>query len=182
MHEANNSRSPSFLLPGVAAVMCAVGTAAGSAAAETAAAATTAVSTAAELITPVDPSTYVPGPVEVGWQIWFAAFVSTVPFVIGAYEFGKRILIQRRCKVCNGSGLVARGKGQRKCPECGGFFPWISWRMFLSANARPGNGGPLLQPRGQTSVFYTVPPPAADVPRPAPPSAAAPAQKEDTAE
>lgn len=50
-------------------------------------------------------------------------------------------LIQRRCKVCNGSGLVARGKGQRKCPECGGFFPWISWRMFLSANARPGNGG-----------------------------------------
>ncbi|KAF6259529.1 hypothetical protein COO60DRAFT_1700806 [Scenedesmus sp. NREL 46B-D3] len=135
--------------------MCALGTAASSAAAETAAAAVTA----AEAITPVDPSAYVPGPVEVGWQIWFAAFVSTVPFVIGAYEFGKRILIQRRCKVCNGSGLVARGKGQRKCPECGGFFPWISWRMFLSANARPGNGGPLLQPRGQTSVFYTVPPP-----------------------
>jgi hypothetical protein len=50
-------------------------------------------------------------------------------------------LIQRRCKVCNGSGLVARGRGQRKCPECGGFFPWISWKMFLSANARPGNGG-----------------------------------------
>ena len=38
-------------------------------------------------------------------------------------------------------------------------FPWISWSMFLSANARPGNGGPLMQPRGQTSVFYTVPPP-----------------------
>jgi hypothetical protein len=40
----------------------------------------------------VDPSTYVPGPIEVGWQIWFAAVVSTVPFVIGAYEFGKRIV------------------------------------------------------------------------------------------
>jgi hypothetical protein len=25
--------------------------------------------------------------------------------------------------------------------ECGGFFPWVSWSMFLSANARPGNGG-----------------------------------------
>jgi hypothetical protein len=201
----------------------------------------------------VSTTTYTPGPVEVGWQIWFAAIVSTVPFVIGAYEFGKRIvsvpgpawlsvgsaqtwifglletwcfvpamltlfafsrschmcvlvvlqLIQRRCKVCGGNGLVQRGKYQRKCPgkhvqqgtggsqavlwivrvtrhrdqhsrllqfspsiatvgsspdsaaygfpgvadtatavaECGGFFPWISWSMFLSANARPGNGG-----------------------------------------
>lgn len=41
---------------------------------------------------PVAVSTYTPGPVEVGWQIWFAAAVSTVPFVIGAYEFGKRIV------------------------------------------------------------------------------------------
>jgi hypothetical protein len=148
MSQGNSSLLPSFLPPGVAAAMCAVGksnsdctqcqhcsacppaclngsyaysfclaandacvpsfcckhcillllsehsagTAAGSAAAETAAAATTAVSTAADFITPVDPSTYVPGPVEVGWQIWFAAFVSTWPFVIGAYEFGKRIV------------------------------------------------------------------------------------------
>lgn len=43
----------------------------------------------------ITPSTYTPGPVEVGWQIWFAAFVSTVPFVIGAYEFGKRIVSRR---------------------------------------------------------------------------------------
>jgi hypothetical protein len=50
-------------------------------------------------------------------------------------------LIQRRCQVCNGSGLVQRGRYQRKCPQCGGFFPWISWSMFLSANASPGNGG-----------------------------------------
>jgi len=26
--------------------------------------------------------------------------------------------------------------------------------QFLSANARPGNGGPLMQPKGQTSVLY----------------------------
>jgi hypothetical protein len=61
-------------------------------------------------------SSYTPGPVEVGWQIWFAAVVSTIPFVIGAWEFGKRIVIQRRCKVCGGNGLVQRGKFQRKCP------------------------------------------------------------------
>ena len=47
----------------------------------------------------------------------------------------------------------------RKCPECGGFFPWQSWRQFFEATSRPGNGGPLLQPRGQTSVLYRVPPP-----------------------
>ena len=29
------------------------------------------------------PAPYTPGPVEVGWQIWFAAVVSTIPFVIG---------------------------------------------------------------------------------------------------
>lgn len=33
--------------------------------------------------------------------------------------------------------------------------------MFLSSTAAPGNGGPLLPPKGQTSVFYTVPPPRA---------------------
>lgn len=47
---------------------------------------------AAAAVVPVDPSTYVPGPAEVGWQIWFAAIVSTIPFVIGSYEFGKRIV------------------------------------------------------------------------------------------
>lgn len=56
----------------------------------------TAVASAAEgpasAVLPVDPSTYTPGPVEVGWQIWFAAIVSTIPFAIGAYEFGKRIV------------------------------------------------------------------------------------------
>lgn len=39
-------------------------------------------------------------------------------------------------------------------------LPWISWRLFLLGTAtNPGNGGPLLQPRGQTSVLYRVPPP-----------------------
>ncbi len=33
--------------------------------------------------------------------------------------------------------------------------------QFLSANARPGNGGPLMQPKGQTSVLYRCPQPRA---------------------
>jgi len=50
-------------------------------------------------------------------------------------------LIQRRCQVCNGRGLVQKGKYLKKCAECGGFFPWISWRLFLTSTAAPGNGG-----------------------------------------
>lgn len=46
---------------------------------------------------PVDGAAYVPGPVNVGWQIYVGAAVAAFPFVIGSFEFGKRILIQRRC-------------------------------------------------------------------------------------
>lgn len=42
------------------------------------------------------PGKYVPSPMEVGWQIYVGSAVATFPFVLGAYEFGKRILIQRR--------------------------------------------------------------------------------------
>lgn len=42
------------------------------------------------------PGKYVPGPVEVGWQIYVGSAVAAFPFVLGSYEFGKRILIQRR--------------------------------------------------------------------------------------
>lgn len=124
--------------------------------------AATASSLAAAATTTTTTTGYVPSPLQVPeWQIWVGSIAGAFPFVIGAYEFGKRILIQRRCRVCNGSGLVERGptRLQRKCPECGGFFPWRGWGEFLSATARPGNGGPLLAPRGQTSVFYKVPPP-----------------------
>lgn len=57
-----------------------------------ASAAVAAASAPADVPAAVSTSAYTPGPVEVGWQIWFAAIVSTVPFVIGAYEFGKRIV------------------------------------------------------------------------------------------
>ncbi|CAK0782615.1 hypothetical protein CVIRNUC_005817 [Coccomyxa viridis] len=100
---------------------------------------------------------YVPGPVEVGPEIWVGAIAATIPFVIGSWEFAKRIIIQRRCSRCNGSGLVMKGRYARKCPECGGFFPWQGWKRFFTSTALPGNGGPLRQPRGQTSVFYSIP-------------------------
>ena len=61
----------------------------------------------------------------------------------------------------------------RRCPQCGGLLPWLGWRLFfLSTALDPGNGGPLLQPRGQRSVLYTVPPALA----PEPPPPLAPAQ------
>ena len=35
---------------------------------------------------------YVPGPVQVGPQIWAGAIAATIPFVIGSWEFAKRIV------------------------------------------------------------------------------------------
>ncbi|GLI59535.1 hypothetical protein VaNZ11_001429, partial [Volvox africanus] len=122
----------------------------------------TAVELAAAGVTTVVPPGYVPSLQEPGWEVWLGFVAGVVPFAIGAYEFGKRIIIQLRCEQCGGRGLVpsagpGRDKYLRKCPQCGGFFPWISWKMFLTSAAAPGNGGPLQQPRGQTSVFYSVP-------------------------
>ncbi|GFR42086.1 hypothetical protein Agub_g2928 [Astrephomene gubernaculifera] len=146
----------------------AAGTAVAAAATATAAGElTAAVTTAAAAAdaTPTAHGAYVPSPLEPGWEVWVGFVAGVAPFVIGAYEFGKRILIQRRCEVCGGRGLVASsGAGSdkylRKCPQCGGFFPWISWKLFLTSTAAPGNGGPLQQPRGQTSILYSVPEPA----------------------
>lgn len=61
-------------------------------------------------------------------------------------------------------------------------LPWISWQRFIFGTATPGNGGPLLQPRGQTSVFYTVPPPLQGQPRQRPAGAGEQAQPEAAAE
>jgi hypothetical protein len=35
---------------------------------------------------------YQPSPYTPGWEVWFGAAVATIPFVIGAWEFGKRIV------------------------------------------------------------------------------------------
>lgn len=98
-------------------------------------------------------SSFEPAPVE-AWQLWTGSIVGLAPFVLASYEFGKRILIQQRCAVCNGSGLIVRGGLKRKCTACGGFLPWESWSRFLESS--PGNGGVLRYPKGQTGVLFDV--------------------------
>ncbi|PSC75045.1 hypothetical protein C2E20_1799 [Micractinium conductrix] len=147
------SRTARPLLVGASAVAASLSAAAAHAAeaAGSAAAAATAG--------PIPPGTFTPGPYEPGWEIWVGFVAGVVPFIIATVEFTKRIIIQRRCPACSGRGLVQRGRYLRKCPECGGLLPWLGWKEFFFSTATPGNGGPLLQPRGQTSVFYRVPPP-----------------------
>ena len=92
------------------------------------------------------------------WQLYFGFFAGIAPFLIAAYEFGKRILIQRKCALCQGSGLIKKGEYARKCTSCGGFLPWESWERFLDVGttAKIGNGGRVRVPEGQTSIFYDV--------------------------
>lgn len=56
------------------------------------------------------------------------------PFFVAAVLFGERIVRQRRCPDCGGSGLVRYGTGGRfwkRCAKCGGFLPWQSWKRFF---------------------------------------------------
>ncbi|KAG6596745.1 hypothetical protein SDJN03_09925, partial [Cucurbita argyrosperma subsp. sororia] len=73
-----------------------------------------------------------PTQVEITWQIVVGAIAGVTPFVVAGIEFSKRIVAQKRCKECGGSGLVLMDKDYFRCPECGGFLPWQSWRRFFS--------------------------------------------------
>ncbi|XP_038691919.1 uncharacterized protein LOC119990145 [Tripterygium wilfordii] len=74
-----------------------------------------------------------PAEAEVTWQIIVGAIAGITPFVVAGIEFSKRIMAQRRCEVCGGSGLVLRDKKYYfRCPRCGGFLPWQSWKRFFS--------------------------------------------------
>jgi hypothetical protein len=75
---------------------------------------------------------YTPSPMEPGWEIWAGLVAGVVPFIIASYEFGKRILIQRRCPECGGKGLVERGSKRklRKCPEVRALLGGCSVCMF----------------------------------------------------
>ncbi|XP_012070970.1 uncharacterized protein LOC105633060 [Jatropha curcas] len=72
------------------------------------------------------------GQVEVTWQIVVGATAGVTPFIVAGIEFSKRIIAQRRCEVCGGSGLVVRENDYFRCPGCGGFLPWQSWKRFFS--------------------------------------------------
>ena len=60
---------------------------------------------------------YVPSAEPLSWEIWAGLVAGVIPFVIASVEFGKRILIQRRCPECAGRGLVQRGRYLRRCGE-----------------------------------------------------------------
>ncbi|KAJ8509857.1 hypothetical protein OPV22_000291 [Ensete ventricosum] len=72
-------------------------------------------------------------PVEITWQIAVGALAGIAPFVVAGIEFSKRIIAQRTCGVCGGSGLVLlKDKSYVRCPGCGGFLPWQSWKRFFT--------------------------------------------------
>ncbi|BBN02897.1 hypothetical protein MPTK1_2g19070 [Marchantia polymorpha subsp. ruderalis] len=69
---------------------------------------------------------------DLTWQITAGAIAGVTPFVVAGIEFSKRIMEQKRCQVCGGSGLVKRVGILVRCNGCGGFLPWQSWRRFFS--------------------------------------------------
>ncbi|XWS51781.1 hypothetical protein CRYUN_Cryun11dG0012400 [Craigia yunnanensis] len=73
-----------------------------------------------------------PARVDITWQIVVGAIAGVTPFIVAGIEFSKRIIAQRRCEVCGGSGLVFRNNDYFKCPGCGGFLPWQSWKRFFA--------------------------------------------------
>ncbi|OEL37565.1 hypothetical protein BAE44_0001416 [Dichanthelium oligosanthes] len=88
-------------------------------------------------------------PAQVTWQIVVGAVAGTTPFVVAGVEFSKRIVAQKKCEVCGGSGLVMKKDYYVRCQGCGtyhasnsviccfvsfvgGFLPWQSWRRFFT--------------------------------------------------
>nr|GEW53152.1 transmembrane protein [Tanacetum cinerariifolium] len=75
---------------------------------------------------------FVPGDPEITWQIVVGTIAGITPFVVAGIEFSKRIVAQKKCTECGGSGLVLIEKEYIRCPNCGGFLPWQSWQRFFS--------------------------------------------------
>ncbi|VVB16103.1 unnamed protein product [Arabis nemorensis] len=59
------------------------------------------------------------GKSEITWQIIVGTIAGIIPFVVAGVEFSKRIIAQKRCEECGGTGLVFRDKKYFRCPECG---------------------------------------------------------------
>ncbi|KAG8055322.1 hypothetical protein GUJ93_ZPchr0001g29866 [Zizania palustris] len=70
-------------------------------------------------------------PPQVTWQIVVGAAAGVTPFVVAGVEFSKRIIAQKRCEICGGSGLVMKKDYYVRCQGCGGFLPWQSWKRFF---------------------------------------------------
>ena len=74
----------------------------------------------------------------------------------------QRIVTQRACEVCSGSGLVNQSRSGRtlkqpiKCYACGGFLPWENWGRFWQSNMNVGNGGVLQRPASDYAELNEV--------------------------
>ncbi|MCO5549968.1 hypothetical protein L7F22_003445 [Adiantum nelumboides] len=71
-------------------------------------------------------------PPSVTWQVAVGTIAGITPFVVAVVEFSKRIVAQRKCSICGGSGLIKRDEYYFRCYSCGGFLPWQSWKRFFS--------------------------------------------------
>lgn len=86
------------------------------------------------------------------WGMVAGSAACLLVYIGAAFSFGSRIIIQKKCAVCGGSGLVTTSRtgrkltAPRKCYACGGFLPWRSWGEFWKSNADVGNGGILRRP------------------------------------
>eukprot|EP01018_Ginkgo_biloba_P017647 Gb_31685 [translate_table: standard] len=69
---------------------------------------------------------------QLAWQTIVGALAGVTPFIVAGIEFSKRIIAQKKCSVCKGSGLVQREEYYFRCYRCGGFLPWQSWKRFFS--------------------------------------------------
>ncbi|PXF44015.1 hypothetical protein BWQ96_06248 [Gracilariopsis chorda] len=78
----------------------------------------------------LSPDTLQPLPPDV--SIVAGSVALCIPFFVAAVLFGERIYRQRTCEKCRGSGLVKMGSLLKRCPKCGGFLPWQSWRRFFT--------------------------------------------------
>nr|CAB3478374.1 unnamed protein product [Digitaria exilis] len=57
-------------------------------------------------------------PAQVTWQIIVGAVAGVTPFVVAGIEFGKRVIAQKKCEVCGGSGLVMKNDYYVRCQGC----------------------------------------------------------------
>jgi len=102
---------------------------------------------------PISLNNYDFTPPDVSNEIIAGTVVSVIPIIWATIEFTSRIRTQQECLVCAGSGLTYKTRSgndllkPRKCWSCGGFLPWLGWKMFFfSSFVDPGNGGVLRRP------------------------------------
>ena len=58
-------------------------------------------------------------------EIIAGSVIAVIPFIIASVLFGERIVRQRRCDKCKGSGLVSRGQYLLSAPQQ--YFSLICW-------------------------------------------------------